>query len=176
MLNLDTIVIFGSSDQTWTLYFTCEGAPGGQESTTLTISRAELTLSNLILMKLQLGFRVRDYLYYKRRCGNAATLHELEEEVHADAMIACNEEERQVRLLLSKDQKRDKNVNITPLKVPARRPIREENIDEDEESIDAYKEWLDDVHKENRFTGKCYVRLLYIKILLDYFLLEKPLY
>lgn len=101
-------------------------------------------------------------MYYKRRCGNAATLHEIEEEVNADAMIACNEEERQVRLLLSKEQKIDQNVNITPLKVPGRRPIREENIDEDEESIDVYKEWLHVMHKENRFMGKCYVGLLYI--------------
>ena len=30
VLKLDTVVIFGSSDQTWTLYFTCEGAPGGK--------------------------------------------------------------------------------------------------------------------------------------------------
>lgn len=162
MLKFDTIVIFGSSDQTWTLYFTCEGLPGGQESSTITITRADLTLSNLLAIKLQLGYRVRDYLYYKRRCGNAATLHEIEEEVNADAMIACNEEERQVRLLLSKEQKIDQNVNITPLKVPGRRPIREENIDEDEESIDAYKEWLHVMHKENRFMGKCYVGLLYI--------------
>lgn len=163
MLKFDTIVIFGSSDQTWTLYFTCEGVPGGQESSTMTISRADLTLSNLLIVKLQLGYRVRDYLYYKRRCGNAATLHEIEDEAAADAMIACNEEERQVRLLLSKEQKIDHNVNITPLKVPGRRPIREENIDEDdEESIDAYKKWLHVMHKENRFTGKCYVGLLYI--------------
>lgn len=162
VLKFDTIVIFGSSDQTWTLYFTCEGLPGGQESSTITITRADLTLSNLLAIKLQLGYRVRDYLYYKRRCGNAATLHEIEEEVNADAMIACNEEERQVRLLLSKEQKIDQNVNITPLKVPGRRPIREENIDEDEESIDAYKEWLHVMHKENRFMGKCYVGLLYI--------------
>jgi len=176
VLKFDTIVIFCSSDQTWTLYFTCEGLPGGQESSTITITRADLTLSNLLAMKLQLGYRVRDYLYYKRRCGNAATLHEIEEEVNADAMIACNEEERQVRLLLSKEQKIDQNVNITPLKVPGRRPIREENIDEDEESIDAYKEWLHVMHKENRFTGKCYVGLLYISKLLYYFILEKPLY
>jgi hypothetical protein len=43
-------------------------------------------------------------LYYKRRCGNAATLLELKEEDHVDAMIACNEAEKEVRLLLSKHQ------------------------------------------------------------------------
>jgi hypothetical protein len=110
-------------------------------------------------MKLQLGYRVRDYLYYKRRYGNAATLQEIEDDIDADAMIACNEEERQVRLLVSKEQKIERNVNITPLKVPGRRPIREENIDDDEESIDAYKKWLHVMHKENRFMGKCYVGL-----------------
>jgi DNA gyrase/topoisomerase IV subunit A len=114
-------------------------------------------------MKLQLGYRLRDCLYYKRRSGNnAATLHEIEDDDDANAMIAYNEEERQVRLLLSNEQKIDKNVNITPLKVPGRRPIREENIDDDEEFVDAYKQWMHVMHKENRFTGKCYVELLYV--------------
>jgi hypothetical protein len=35
-------------------------------------------------------------------------------------MIACNEEEREVRLLLCKDAKLVQNVNITPLKVVRR--------------------------------------------------------
>jgi DNA gyrase/topoisomerase IV subunit A len=100
-------------------------------------------------MKLQLGYRVRDYLYYRRRCGNAATLLEFEEEDHVDAMIACNEVEKEVRLLLSKDQIIDENVSITPLKVPRRRPIREMNLDEDEEPIDAYKDWLANMHRQN---------------------------
>lgn len=158
MLKFDTIVIFDSEDDTWTLYFTCEGASGGmQESSTIRISRSELTMSNLIAMKLQMGYRVRDYLYYKRRCGNAATLQELEEEDHVHAMIACNEVEKEVRLLLSKDQKIDQNVSITPLKVHRSRPIRDMNLDEDEEPIDAYKDWLANMHRQNRFTGKCYV-------------------
>jgi hypothetical protein len=119
-------------------------------------------MSNLIVLKLQLGYRVRDYLYYKRRCGNAATLLELKVEDHVDAMIACNEAEKEVRLLLSKDQIIDEHVSITPLKVPRRRPIREMNLDEDEEPIDAYKDWLANMHRQNRFTGKCHVVLFSI--------------
>jgi hypothetical protein len=172
VLTFDIIVLFGSSDETWTLYFTCEGDPGGQESATIRISRDELTVTNLISMKLQLGYSARDYLYYKRRCGNAATLHEVEYDVDANAMVACNEQERQVRLLLSKDQKIERNVNITPIKLPRMRPIREENIDDDE-SVDAYKHWLKDMHKVNRYMGKCFVGLLYIKKWLYYSILEK---
>jgi hypothetical protein len=52
-------------------------------------------------------------------------------------MIACNKAEKEVRLLLSKDQIIDEHVSITPLKVPRRRPIMEMNLDEDEEPIDA---------------------------------------
>ena len=62
--------------------FHLRGGAGGQESYTMTISRADLTLSNLLIVKLQLGYRVRDYLYYKRRCANAATLHEIEDEAY----------------------------------------------------------------------------------------------
>jgi hypothetical protein len=138
VLKFDTILIFGSTAETWRLYVTCEGAPvGTQDSSTVRISRSELTMSYLIVLKLQLGYGVRDYLYYKRRCGNAATLLELEVEDHVDAMIACNKAEKEVRLLLSKDQIIDEHVSITPLKVPRRRPIMEMNLDEDEEPIDA---------------------------------------
>jgi hypothetical protein len=47
-------------------------------------------------MNLQLGYRLRDYLYHKTRFGNnIETLHEIKEEDDAYAMIACNEEKRQ---------------------------------------------------------------------------------
>jgi hypothetical protein len=106
-------------------------------------------------MKLQMGYRLRDYMYYKRRCGNAATLHQIDEEDEVDDMVACNEEEREVRLLLCKDAKLVQNVNITPLKVVRRTINRERNIDEDEDyDVDAYKVWLHAMHKEKRFTGK----------------------
>jgi hypothetical protein len=173
VLKFDIIVLFDSSEQTWTLYFTCEGSQGGQESANYRISRDELTLTKLINMKLNLGYSARDYLYYKRRCGNAATLQEIEYDVDANAMVVCNEQERQVRLLLSKDQIQERNVEITPIKLPRMRPIREDTIDDDE-SIDAYKDWLNDMHRQERCMGKCYVGLLFKMVVLYY--IGKALY
>jgi hypothetical protein len=36
------------------------------------------------------------------------------------------------------------------------------NLDEDEEPIDAYKDWLANMHRQYRFTGKCHVVLFSI--------------
>jgi hypothetical protein len=77
--------------------------------------------------------------------------HQIDEDDEADAMIASNEDERQVRLrlLLCKDAKLVQNVNITPLKVVRRTISRERNIDEDGDyNVDAYMVWLHAMHKE----------------------------
>jgi hypothetical protein len=51
------------------------------------IDRDEVTFGNLITMKSNLGYGARDYLYYKRRCGNAlATLNEIEYDDDTNAM------------------------------------------------------------------------------------------
>lgn len=142
-------------DETWSLYVTCEGATRGQQSSTIRLPRQEINLESLTSIQLQLGYSARDYLYYKKRCGNAATLHEIEYPANVDAMIQCNEQERQVRLLCCKEKKVDVNVNISPLKVAR---IRQQNIDDDDDDdIDAYKKWLENMHKENKYTGKRYV-------------------
>jgi len=103
-----------------------------------------------------LGYGARDYLYYKKRCGNTvATLKEIENVDNASAMLSSNSEEREVRLLLSRDQITERNVDITPIKRPRNVSISEDSTDE---SIDDYKVWLKDIHKQGQHMGKFLLR------------------
>jgi hypothetical protein len=103
-------------------------------------------------MKSNLGYGARDYLYYKRRCGNAvAILNEIEYDEDANAMLSSNAEERELRLVLSRDQITERNVEITPIKLPRMASISEDSTDE---SIDDYKVWLSNMHKERKYMGK----------------------
>lgn len=107
---------------------------------------------NLITMKSSLGYGARDYLYYKRRSGTAsATLREIEFDDDANAMVQCNVEEREVRLVLSRDEITERNVEITPIKLPRMRAISEDSTDE---SFDEYKHWLGNMHRQKRGVGK----------------------
>ncbi|XP_021310197.1 uncharacterized protein LOC110433011 isoform X3 [Sorghum bicolor] len=138
-----------SSEQTWTMSFTCKGALGGQDFAQYTIDKDSITFGNLITMKSNLGYGARDYLYYKRRCGNTvATLNEIEYCEDANAMLSSNGEEREVRLVLSRDQITERNVEITPIKLPRMASISEDSIDE---SIDDYKVWLNNMHKDRKY-------------------------
>lgn len=146
------IIFCDSSEQTWTMSFTCKGALGGQEFAQYTIDRDSITFGNLITMKSNLGYGARDYLYYKRRCGNAvATLNEIEYDEDANALLSSNAEEREVRLVLSRDQITERNVEITPIKLPRMASISEDSTDE---SIDDYKVWLNNMHKDRKYMGK----------------------
>jgi hypothetical protein len=92
-------------------------------------------------MKSYLGYGGKDYFYYKMRCGNAVTtLREIDYDVDANEMTESNEDEREIRLVLSKDQVTDRNVAI----------------DEDLEdlSIDAYKDWLSYLHERDLGMGE----------------------
>lgn len=145
-------VLCDSSEETWTLHFTCKGTPMGQEFNRYILDRTQLTFGNLITMKSNMGYGVRDYLYYKRRCGNAvATLKEIDYDVDANAMVADNAEERKVRLVLSKDQITERNVDITPIKLPISTSISD---DFEDESIDEYKDWLSQLHQDGHGMGK----------------------
>ncbi|RLN33888.1 uncharacterized protein C2845_PM03G29670 [Panicum miliaceum] len=138
-----------SLEQIWTMFFICKGALGGQDFAQYKIDRDQLTFGNLISIKSTLGYGARDYLYYKRRCGNVvATLNEIEYDVDAKAMLSSNVEEREVRLVLSRDPITERNVDITPIKLPRMTSICEDYTDD--ESIDDYKVWLKDMHKEGQ--------------------------
>ena len=109
-------------------------------------------------MKSGLGYASRDYLYYKKRCGNAvATLKEIQYDDDANAMVSCNSAEKEVRLVLSRDQITERNVQITPIKLPRISSISEDDTDE---SDDDYKKWLKEMHKEGKCLGKIYAAVL----------------
>ncbi|PUZ66861.1 hypothetical protein GQ55_3G377500 [Panicum hallii var. hallii] len=126
--------------------FHLQGAHAGQELIQYEIDWSNLTFGNLLTMKSHMGYGVRDYLYYKRRGGNAvATLKEIDYDVDANSMVVSNADEREVRLVLSRDQVTERNVDITPIKLPRNTPINEYFVDE---SIDEYKDWPFDLHEQ----------------------------
>jgi hypothetical protein len=112
------------------------------------LDRAHIKMSTLITIKDQLGFSVRDFLYYKKRCGtNVASLQPIDYNKHTENMIEDNESEKQIRLVLSQQEETSKQVSITPLKRPWHQ------LDEDDhpfmdDALDAYKKWLKKLPKE----------------------------
>ena len=101
--------------------------------------------SNLITMKSDLGFGARDFFYYKMRSGNVvATLKDIDRETDFISMIQSNARERELRKVLSTDEVRERTVAITPIKNTTNTSADEDM--EDDESMDAYKDWLSYMH------------------------------
>ena len=67
-------------------------------------------------------------------------------------MITMNDEEREVRLILSTDRITERNVSITPMKLPPGTAFYEEEFTN--EPLDDYKDWLAKLHANNRGRGK----------------------
>jgi hypothetical protein len=94
----------------------------------------------LLFLKSKFGFAGRDFLYYKKRCGSdKANLTSVEYDIETIEMIQNNIKEKNVRMLLSRDQPTQLHVSITPMK----RPRVVEPCTND--PIDAYKVWLADL-------------------------------
>jgi hypothetical protein len=88
----------------WTLLFECMGAPLDREFVELQLDRTYITFSNLFCLKDKFGYSVRDYLYYKKRCGRDTTSVELIDFEHeAISMIQTCETERKVCLIMIKE-------------------------------------------------------------------------
>jgi len=65
------------------------------------IQKSDLRFKTLSSLKDQLGYAVRDFLYYKKRCGrDVATLEPIDYIKHAKIMIQENEMEKEIRLVL----------------------------------------------------------------------------
>ena len=118
----------------------------------------QITIGNLTTMKSKLGYQSRDYMYYKKRSLEApvqATLNEIEFDYDVEIMIKSNEEERKVRIVLSKNPIADPSVAITPIKsnrVSSNHDEEEEEVQESE--LDAYKDWLAYMHTRNQAMGE----------------------
>ena len=113
----------------------------------LVCDRSYITFSNLVLLKTKLGYSVRDFLYYLKRCGNdSASLILLDYDHQIEPMLAANEGEMKLRILLATDQPSELIMSITPMKRP--RDTNKENyidVPTAEEPLDAYKEWLENL-------------------------------
>ena len=139
--------------ESWTLYFQLIGAAPDKEFAEIEIDRGDITFGNLLTMKSCFGYStMRDFLYYKQRSGNGvARLVEIDSDLEGGGMITMNYQEREVRLVLSKDPITEPNVSITPIKLPLGTPFYEDFTDE---PIDDYKDWLEELHANGEGTGK----------------------
>jgi hypothetical protein len=160
-MHLFRLVIFfpytcsNSNDLTgeiWDVYVECKN--GAKEPlVTAPIDKGLITMRNLISWKEQLGYGVRDYMYYKKRSGNdLATLEVLDYSRDVDAMLKDSAAERKIRLLLAKEKEPERHVQVTPLKRSRGNESDQEDEDDDtddiDESIDAYKQWLEYLQKD----------------------------
>ena len=115
-----------------------------REFTEVELDRAEMSYYNLLTLKGKLGYSTRAYMFCKKRvCSDVASLMIVDYESDVYTMIKDNEEERKVRLLLTRDEPPNMQVSITPLKQP--REMKSNKRPCIEDPIDAYKAWLSDL-------------------------------
>ncbi|WVZ52402.1 hypothetical protein U9M48_003460 [Paspalum notatum var. saurae] len=128
----------GFADEEWTLQIECKGASRQRDIAELMIDKAYITFVNLCVLKDKLGYSVRDFMYYKRRCATGvASLQEIDYEHQAREMVRDNESERKVRLIMAKESLKDLSVSITPIK--RTREQQQEDLPCVQEGLDAYK-------------------------------------
>jgi predicted metalloendopeptidase len=86
------------------------GAHDGQ-CVKVPMDKSNVTFMILLSFKTQLGFAGRDYMYYKKRHDrDVAYLKDVE------MMLEANEQEKEVRLVLSKEAEVHEMLTITPQK------------------------------------------------------------
>ena len=106
------------------------------------VERADIKLSTLTSLKDQLGYGLRDFLYYKKRCGrDVASLQPVDYIRHVETMLLDNESEKKIRLVLSQEKEVAQQVSITPLK-RTRQQCEEDGHSFVDDLFDAYKDWL----------------------------------
>ncbi|XP_039771101.1 uncharacterized protein LOC120639140 [Panicum virgatum] len=137
--------------ETWTIILQRYGATTADtEFVELVCDRSYITLANLVLLKTKLGYSMRDFMYYLKRCGNdSASLILLDYDHQTESMMAANEVERKLRLLISTEQPSELMKSITPMKRPRGTTTKSRiDVPTAEEPIDAYKEWLEILQQE----------------------------
>ena len=89
-------------------------------------------------------------MYYLKRCGNdSASLILLDYDHQIEPMLAANEGEMKLRLLLATEQSSELMKSITPMKRP--RDTNKGNyidVPTAKEPLDAYKEWLENLQQD----------------------------
>ncbi|KAJ1262288.1 hypothetical protein BS78_09G094900 [Paspalum vaginatum] len=131
----------GETGDMWYILFECIGAPRQRDFVELGLDRAYISFFNLLRLQEQLGYTLRDYMYYKKRCGKgAASVEVIDTQRKAQYMVENNETERRIRMIMIKDPLTELSVSISPIKQATKRPMNEEP--HAEENIDEYKVWL----------------------------------
>jgi len=140
------------------MHVVCKGSEEGEERVkTYRAYLGQITIGNLTTMKSKLGYRSRDYMYYKKRSLEdpaQATLNEIEFDYDVEIMIQSNEEDRKVRIVLSKNPIADPSVAITPIKSNRVSLDHDEEEEVQESELDAYKDWLAYMHTRNQTMGE----------------------
>ncbi|RLN36233.1 uncharacterized protein C2845_PM03G30160 [Panicum miliaceum] len=97
-----------------------------------------------------MGYRLRDFLYYKKRYANdTASLILIDFDNQIADMMAQNKGERKLRMVLSKVELTEMQVGITPMKRPRGTTTEKPaDVPTAEEPIDAYKEWLANLQQD----------------------------
>ena len=139
------------------MHVVCKVSEEGEERVkTYRAYLGQITIGNLTSMKSKLGYRSRDYMYYKKRSLEApaqATLNEIEFDYDVEIMLNSNKEDRKVRIVLSRNPIADPSVAITPVK--SNRVSSDHDEEEVQESeLDAYKDWLAYMHTRNQAMGE----------------------
>jgi hypothetical protein len=105
------------------------------------IGRKLIKFVNLLSFKTKTGYSSRVFLYYKEQCGtNVASLQLIDYEEDALRMLEKSQEEREIRILVTKSQEDQMQCEITPIKRRRHEEVSEEGIQD--EDLDAYKLWL----------------------------------
>jgi len=140
------------------MHVVCKGSEEGQEHVkTYRAYMGQITIGNLTTMKSKLGYRSREYMYYKRRSAEApaqATLNEIEFDYDVKIMLKINKEDRKVRIVLSRNPIADPFVAIIPIKSNRVSSDHDEEEEVQESDLDAYKDWLAYMHTRNQAMGE----------------------
>ena len=129
----------------WKLNIYCRKENEEDRHLSTEIDRVDVNFANLLRVKDQLGFGVRDYYFYLRRSGNdIACADEIENSKDVDRLIQEVESsgEKVVRLVVSKSPLGSDSVSITPLKRPRGTESDDDDDGNDDELVDEYKTWM----------------------------------
>ena len=154
-------------DAVWTMHMIEKGRDGEEDRKhTATPLGSQITLETINKMKQKLGYRNRNYVYYKTRIPESpavATLTEIDYEVDVAQMKQLNEEEMVVTLVVSREAiPTDHTMTITPLKSKSVATLDEEDEEDQESELDDYKVWLAQLHKKKQALGKRWYGTIFV--------------
>jgi hypothetical protein len=94
-------------NEMWRIHFHLKGhEQRDDDDIDFEVDRVHITYQNQNYLKEQFCYGSRDYLYYKKRCGaDVATVQAIDYSRHAAQMLKDNANEREIRFIMSTDQR-----------------------------------------------------------------------